>query len=210
MPAPDMHQGANASMATPVAPRTTPPASVKRTSILFVAAFSGTASCADANMLKVGVAFVLIVVSTLVAGSVGLMHAAVDGLVSQSVKVTPATLVVARTLSAPAAPTLTVATAKAPAFGTFRIRKTPSRDGVATSATTSGAGTFDADSNSVLMPLITATGSVLSQSKRSRTSRESMTSCGVNPKTKLAPPLAAMSTGALRTPVMAFVARSVA
>ena len=47
---------------------------MKRTLILFVAAFSGTASCADANMLKVGVAFVLIVVSTPVAGSVGLVH----------------------------------------------------------------------------------------------------------------------------------------
>src|SRR6185436_15282240 len=101
--------------ATEVAPRVTPPASLKRRNTRLCAGSLATAPLPLTNTLKVGVSLALIVTLAVGAGIGGLMHCAL-ALVWHTLIVTGsvAAPVSADTVSAPPIPTLVAAAAKAP------------------------------------------------------------------------------------------------
>jgi hypothetical protein len=134
---------------------------------------------------NVGVALALICVVTLALGEAA--QAPVVGLVSHTDRLsgTFAPPVSAVIVIAPLLPTLDVATAKTPTreFGS-RVA-TPSCVIVAASAIMSGTGVVDADSKSVLMPVITVAGGVLAHAKLSCTSVGTNAAVGVKANTKV-------------------------
>ena len=110
---------------------------------------------------------------------------------------------------APAAPTLTVATANAaaPPGGRCRI---PSFNVVAPSATISGTGLAEDDNSSVFNPVWLGAGKTLLQAKLNGNSFGMNTAVGVSAITKVcAPLLPGMSTGVFAVPVSALVRGSV-
>ena len=160
-------------------------------------------------MPNVGVASAVIVELTLFAG--GNIQAPVPGFVSQMDKAigNVASPVSAVTVISPLAPTFTVATAKAlepKAPGSLII---PSPAGVVASATMSGTGVFDADSNSVFRPVVTEAGSVLEQSKVSCTSVGLNVVVGVKANKYVCRPPTAISTDVFGVPTSALVSGSV-
>ena len=130
----------------------TPPLSLNRTNTRLLAGSNGTLPEPCTKIVKVGVALALIVVLTV--GPIAEVHCPDDGLVWQSVLVTgsEAAPVSADAVIDPVAPTLTVATAKAPAPFVPGILRMPSPDAVAPRATISGTGEVEADSNRVFRP----------------------------------------------------------
>ena len=94
-----------------------------------------------------------------------------------------------------AAPTLTVATANAPAPLVPGRSTIPLPLGVAASAMMSGTGVVEAESNSVLSPEIIGAGSVLLQSNCSSTSVGANGPVGVNTNRKVCNWPPGMSTG---------------
>src|SRR5262249_23473767 len=103
--------------ATFVDPCVTPPASLNRTKIRLVAGANATVLVPVTKMPKVGVSFVLMVVTTgLVVGTVGFTHCPVMGSVRHRAMRTGrfAAPVSAETVIVPPAPRFTVATAKTP------------------------------------------------------------------------------------------------
>ena len=150
-----------------VEPRTIPPPSVKLTWARLLARSSAIVSVAVAKKANVGVPPAEMVVVAVTAGEVGLMQTPVDGLVSQTLSVTGSVAdpVSALAVIVPVAPTLTVATAKAPLPPADAGRS--STPVSVANAIISGTGVLEADSSRVLRPLIVAAGFVLVQSKLS-------------------------------------------
>lgn len=107
--------------ATLVAPRTTPPLSVKRTKIRWMAGSNGIGPLPVTKIPKVGVAFALIWVVTV--GTGGPRQAPVVGVVWQSARLTGRLTppVSAETVMRPPVPTFTVATAKTPVLARVMI-----------------------------------------------------------------------------------------
>src|SRR4030095_12811699 len=107
----------------------------------------------------------------------------------------------ADTVMVPAAPTFTVATAKAPVPfvpGMFAI---PSLVSVAANATMSGNGVEEAERRSVCSPVLMGAGLLLSQSKLNCTSVGAIFPVGVKLITKLCAAPAVILTGVLGLPV---------
>src|SRR5262245_37654633 len=135
------------------------------------------------NTPKVGVALAATDVVTLVDG--GAMQAPVAGTVSQTNRLTGSVVlpVSATTITVPAAPTLTVATANTPVPVSVGMFTMPFCFSVAASATMSGPGFVDADSRNVLTPGMTCAGFVFVHLKLSCTSVGAIGTRGVNAKT---------------------------
>ena len=136
----------------------------------------------DTKTPNVGVAFALIWVVTVGVGKE--TQRPVSGMVWQMRRLTgrPAAPVSAETVIRPVAPTLTVATAKAPALARLTMPVLPA---VAASATMSGTGVTDAESRSVLRPVVIGAGAVLVQPKARWTSVGAKGPVGVKANTKL-------------------------
>src|SRR5713101_3346740 len=162
--------------------------SLNRTKIRLVAGSKGMAvPLPFTKMANVAVAPAPIVVFTLLLG--GATHAPVTGLVRHTVNTSgrgapPGSAV---TVMSPAAPTLTVATAKAPVLllpGMFTVKGIPSSLGhVAPRATTSGTGVSDAESNRVFTPGKIGAGGVVGPAKLNSTSVGANGAVGVRPMT---------------------------
>src|SRR5262245_11739720 len=157
------------------------------------------------NTLNVGVALAATDVVTLADG--GARQAPVAGTVSQTKRLTgTGTLPVsATTVTVPAAPTLTVATANAPVPVRPGMFTMPFCLGVAASATMSGPGFVDAESRNVLTPEMTTAGFVFVHLKLSCTSVGAIGTRGVNAKTYVCSWCAGIDTGVLGVPVTALV-----
>jgi hypothetical protein len=107
----------------------------------------------------------------------------------------------AEAMMLPFAPTFTVATAKAPTpfvRGTFTM---PSSVVVVANATMSAKSELEAESSSVLSPVLMGAGFVLEQLKLKRTSVEAIGEFGLKDKTKLWAAPGGMSTGKFGNPV---------
>lgn len=141
-------------------------------------------------------------------GAGGLMQAPVAGLVSHRVMLTGKVALPVSALTAMVSPLprFTVATANAPLLAKVTI---PSPVGVAASATISGTGVFDADSNSVFRPVTLGAGDVLEQSNVNSISVGSNASVGVKENMNVCRLSGAMSTGVSGVPTSALVAGSV-
>src|SRR5437667_9175137 len=133
----------------------------------------------------------------------GVRQAPVVGFVWQIAMLTGSVefLVSAVTMIVPLAPTFTVATERTPAPETPCALAIPSLASVAASATMSGMGVLDAESNSVFNPEILWADPALVQLKTSATSVGSMGARGVIEKTKVCVPPAGMLTAVSRVPV---------
>jgi hypothetical protein len=157
-------------------------------------------------MAKVGVALALIVVEALDAAVP--RHRPVAGLVWQIERASGklAAPVLAVAVIAAVAPTFTVATANAFAPELPGMWRMPSLVAVAASATMSGTGVAEAESNSVFRPGKIGGPSRLEQRKPSATSLGPNGAIGANAMTKLWAAPAARLTGVLGWPVRALVA----
>ena len=148
--------------ATLVEPRTTPPLSVNSTTMRLFAGSNGTVAVAVTNTEYVGVAPAsTVLVALLPAGDRQAPVASVWQIDIASGKTSDG-LGVAVMVSA--LPTFTADIAKAfEPFGPGKF-KMPSPVGVATSATISGIGVAEADSNSVFNPTVIVAGALFVQS----------------------------------------------
>src|SRR5262245_22973609 len=124
----------------------------------FWAASNGIQALAGTNSENVGVSPALICVTTV--GPMADVHCPVLGSVRQRLRTRGivAAPVSADTVMVPPDPTLAVATAKTPLPTTCGMLTMPSPLSVPERAITSGAGTVEAESSSVLTPMIGATG----------------------------------------------------
>src|SRR5262249_6601788 len=152
-----------------VRPRTTLSASENTTKIRFVAGSSTIVPLAMAKIANVGKSCVLICTVTL--GPMGEMQSPDFGSVWQIERARGRTVepVLAEAVINPLAPRLMVATANAPALVGPGMRRMPSLLTVAPSASMSGTGATDADSNRVLIPTRVVTGGALMAAKLNAT-----------------------------------------
>jgi hypothetical protein len=192
--------------ATLVDPRVTPLLSLNRTKIRFEAGSKGTLPVLWTKIEKVlGVANAFIWEITL--GPVTEIHCPVTGLVWQrdmfTGKIAPP--VSAEAIMLPFAPTFTVATAKAPTPFVRGTLTTPSSVVVAANATMSAKSELEAESSSVLSPVLIGAGFVFEQLKLKRTSVEAIGEFGLKDKTKLWAAPGGMSTGIFGNPMAWFV-----
>ena len=165
-------------------------------------------SVPSTNTANVGVSFALIVnVTSLVVGVVGLIQTDVAGSVSQrdAAMGKVAAPVSTLTIKVSLAPTFTLATAKKPVPIVFGMCTMPSLLTVAPKATISGMGVLEAESNNVFNPVTTLASLALAQLNCNCTSVGAKAAVGVKPKTKVWTAPAAMSTLASRVPVSALV-----
>ena len=193
------------STATLVEPRTTSFASLNSTKMRLVCGTNGTLPLAVAKMAKVGVALALMVVVTL--EPIDEMHWPLIGFVWQRLMARGkvAAPVVAVAVIEALAPTLTVATAKAFEPDVPVMCRMPSFWAVAASATISGTGVAEADSDRVLRPVLLGAAFTPVQSNPSAAVVGTKGALGVNAMTKLCVPPAGMETGVFGVPVSALV-----
>jgi len=104
------------------------------------------------------------------------------------------------------APTLTVATAKAPEPEVPVMCRMPSFIAVAASATISGTGVVEADNSKLLSPVMLGAALTPVHAKPSTTLVGTNGAFGVKAITKLCEPPAAIDTGVLGDPLSALVA----